>query len=167
MANVTHFLRSLAPDELDDDLATAGRSRPSKRGGEAKSRSGSSKGKQKLRGYAEIGQPIDIIALTEEYSMLPRTQSPNYYMHPHFAWERAQQRAIRPGMTMACLQYGHDSWHAEATHRMVTDRSIAKAAEDGFDISSLRGLTLVIIGRNHNVIKTGYKVRGRQGRLAA
>jgi hypothetical protein len=88
-------------------------------------------------------------------------------MHPHFERERSKQRAIRMSKTIACLHYGDDTWQAEATHRMVTDDSIAAAARDGFDISSLRGLTLILIGRRNNVIKTGYKVPGSQRGRAA
>lgn len=120
-----------------------------------------------LRSYSEFEADFKVIALGDDWSALPSSQSHNYYMHPHFERERSKQRAIRMSKTIACLHYGEDTWQAEATHRMVTDDSIAAAARDGFDISSLRGLTLILIGRRNNVIKTGYKVPGSQRGRAA
>lgn len=120
-----------------------------------------------LRSYAEVEANFEVVPLGDDWSALPSSQSHNYYMHPHFERERSKQRAIRMSKTIACLYYGDDTWQAEATHRMVTDDSIAAAARDGFDISSLRGLTLILIGRRNNVIKTGYKVPGSQRGRAA
>lgn len=120
-----------------------------------------------LRSYNEFEADFDVVPLGDDWSALPSSQSNNYYMHPHFERERSKQRAIRMSKTIACLHYGDDTWQAEATHRMVTDDSIAAAARDGFDISSLRGLTLILIGRRNNIIKTGYKVPGSQRGRAA
>jgi hypothetical protein len=120
-----------------------------------------------LRDYTAFEASFEVVPLGDDWSALPGTQSHNYYLHPHFERERSKQRAIRMSKTIACLHYGDDTWQAEATHRMVTDNSIAAAARDGFDISSLRGLTLILIGRRSNVIKTGYKVPGSQRGRAA
>lgn len=167
MANVTHFLRSLAPDELDDDLATSGRSRSSKRGGEAKSRSGSSKGKKKLRGYADQAYHFEVIPLEDDYSVVPSQEPENYFTAPHFERERSKHRAIRPAMTAACLYFGDHLRGAASIHCTVTDQSIEDAKLQHVDIAELRGLRLVLTGRCRNVIKTGYWLDTPSGRLAA
>ena len=120
-----------------------------------------------LRPFTDFEASFEVVSLGDDRLMLPSIQSHTYYMHPHFERERSKQRAIRMSMTIACLHYGDDTWQADATHRMVTDASIAAAARDRYDISALRGLTLVLIGRRANVIKTGYKVPGSQRRRAA
>lgn len=120
-----------------------------------------------LQHYTAFEATFEVVPLGDDWSALPASQSHNYYMHPHFERERSKQRAIRMSKTIACLHYGDDTWQADATHRMVTDNSIAAAARDGFDIASLRGLTLILIGRRNNVIKTGYKVPGSQRGRAA
>lgn len=173
MSNNLIYPHVFTHDDLEQD-DHAGRRSGSKRKARkvagSKNRGGSPKaGKHRaeLRPFDEIEPSFEVVMLTDEWSTRPGTESPDYFMHTHFAWERAKQRSIKPQMTAACLLYGDDTWQAASTHRMVTDRSIAAAARDGFDISSLRGLTLVLIGRRKNVIKTGYKVPARQGRLAA
>jgi hypothetical protein len=152
-------------DDLDqDDLAArrGGGKRKAKRAG-----AGHRKNSQSLQSYATVAYDFDLIALKDDYSVIASHDAGNYFTHPHFDRERAQQRAIRSAMTMACLQFGEHTRAIEATHCTITDQSIADAKLVEVNIADLRGLRLVLTGNCRNVIKTGYWLDVPNGRLAA
>lgn len=152
-------------DDLDqDDLAShrGGGKRKAKKAG-----AGNRKNSQSLQNYTAVAYDFDVIALADDYSVVPSQDAGNYFTHPHFDRERAQQRAIRHAMTMACLQFGEHKRAIEAIHCMVTDQCVAAAKRLSVDISELRGLRLVLVGKHRNVIKTGYWLDVPNGRRAA
>lgn len=152
-------------EDLDqDDLGghRGGGRRKARKGG-----AGHRKEAQQLQKYTAVAYDFDVIALKEDGSVIHAHHRGNYFTHPHFDRERAQQRAIRPAMTMACLQFGEHKRAIEAIHCVVTDQSVADARRLHVDISELRGLRLVLIGNRRNIVKTGYWTDVPSSRRAA
>ena len=152
-------------DDLDqDDLAShrGGGKRKAKKAG-----AGNRKNAQPLQNYTTVAYDFDVIALRDDYSIDASHDAGNYFTHPHFDRERAQQRAIRPAMTAACLHFGEHQRGAASIHCTITDQSIADAKLVEVNIADLRGLRLVLTGNCRNVIKTGYWLDVPNGRLAA